>query len=171
MQKFLGKAKVEKRLKTPDLSFQENIKSEKIKFSLFLLQEYVEYCEVENRDCLNRFQRQVFVFILKTLNLHQEYILKKLGWSSEVVEAWRQEEDLNLYFKNNIAYKLNIYQFIFSRLLKVINLANDFEKRFIRYELYKLLNYLKSTNNGDYQYLYREIKIMLEYSKGKNNLP
>jgi hypothetical protein len=176
MQKFIGQPNIKlqalKTIETSDLTFQENIKSEKIKFSLFLLQEYCRYLEVENRHCLNRFQRQTFVFILKTLNICDENILKNLDWSLEILELWRQDEDLTNYFNKNKTYKLNIYRFIFYRLRNKSTSVNNIEKRLANFQIYKLCKILENEDNEEFKYLYREIKNMLEYSKGKKiNLP
>lgn len=176
MQKFIGQPNIKlqalKTKETQDLTFQENIKSEKIKFSLFLLQEYCKYLEVDNRFCLNRFQRQTFIFILKILNLYSEDILKSLDWNFEIVELWRQDEDLTNYFKSNQTYKLNIYRFVFYRLREKTTSLNNIEKRLARYKIYKLCKVLEMESDDEFKYLHREIKSMLEYSKGKKiNLP
>jgi hypothetical protein len=64
MQKFLDTTQVGKTLKAPDLNFQENIKSEKIKFSLFLLKRLSEYFEMNVIEW--DFKRKaVLVYLLK----------------------------------------------------------------------------------------------------------
>lgn len=50
--------------KTPDLNFQENIESEKIKFSLFLLKRLSEYFEI-NIKKWNFKQKALLVYLLK----------------------------------------------------------------------------------------------------------